>query len=113
INDLGFALNSYVHYDAGYANAFWDGNRMTYGDGNSWIDPLTALDITAHEITHGLTDYTADLVYRMESGALNESFSDIFAAAIEHYGRPNKNNWNIGEDIGVTLRSMSNPNLYG
>lgn len=113
INDQGFALNSFVHYDVSYANAFWDGNRMTYGDGSGWVSPLTALDITAHEITHGLTDNTADLVYRMESGALNESFSDIFAAAIENYGRPNNNNWKIGEDIGITLRNMSNPKQYG
>jgi len=114
IDGNGFALNSYVHYDNNYANAFWDGQRMTYGDGNgtSW-NPLTALDIAGHEVSHGLTNFTANLVYQAESGALNESFSDIFGTSIEHYGRPSNWNWLIGEDIGSALRSMSNPNTYG
>ena len=75
IDGNGFALVSYVHYGNNYSNAFWDGQRMTYGDGNN--NPFTALDITGHEITHGLTNFTANLVYQNESGALNESFSDI------------------------------------
>jgi len=114
IDDNGFALNSYVHYDQNYANAFWDGQRMTYGDGNgtTW-DPLTALDIAGHEVTHGLTTFTAGLVYQAESGALNESFSDIFGTSIENFARPLNWNWDIGEDIGSPLRSMSNPNAFG
>ncbi|OIQ24729.1 MAG: hypothetical protein BM555_06990 [Crocinitomix sp. MedPE-SWsnd] len=114
IDDNGFALNSYVHYDVEYANAFWDGQRMTYGDGNggTW-DPLTALDIAGHEVTHGLTTFTAGLVYQAESGALNESFSDIFGTSIENFARPLNWNWDIGEDIGSPLRSMSNPNSFG
>ena len=64
-------LKSYVHYDNNYNNAFWDGQRMTYGDGNgTTFTPLTAIDVTGHEITHGLTTFTADLVYQNESGAL-------------------------------------------
>lgn len=113
IDDNGFALNSYVHYDVNYANAFWDGTRMTYGDGDGSWDPLVALDIAGHEITHGLTEFTAGLNYSAESGALNESFSDIFGTAIENYGRPTDWNWLIGDEIGATLRSMSNPNAYG
>ncbi|MDR9399711.1 MAG: M4 family metallopeptidase [Salibacter sp.] len=113
IDGNGFALNSYVHYDNNYGNAFWDGQRMTYGDGGNQTTPFTALDITSHEITHGLTSRTADLIYSYESGALNESFSDIFGAAVEIWARPNNNNWLIGEDIGITLRSMSDPNQYG
>jgi Zn-dependent metalloprotease len=114
IDANGFALNSYVHYDNLFANAFWDGQRMTYGDGNggSW-SPLTALDIAGHEITHGLTTFTASLVYQAESGALNESFSDIFGTSIENFARPSNWNWLIGEDIGSALRSMSNPNANG
>lgn len=114
IDGNGFALNSYVHYDNNYANAFWDGQRMTYGDGNgtSW-NPLTALDIAGHEVSHGLTNFTANLVYQAESGALNESFSDIFGTSIENFARPTNWNWLIGEDIGSALRSMSNPNAYG
>jgi Zn-dependent metalloprotease len=114
INDNGFALNSYVHYDNNYANAFWDGQRMTYGDGSGGITALTSLDIAGHEISHGLTTFTADLVYQDESGALNESFSDIFGAAIEFYALGQANgDWTIGEDIGSLIRSMSNPGQLG
>lgn len=113
INNAGFALNSYVHYDEDFANAFWDGNRMTYGDGDGPMGPLTALDIAGHEITHGLTSFTADLVYQDESGALNESFSDIFGVSIEFHSTPGLADWLMGEDIGVTIRSMSNPNAFG
>src|SRR5690606_33927753 len=96
-----------------FANAFWDGQRMTYGDGAGALSPFTALDIAAHEIAHGLTTFSANLIYQSEPGALNESFSDIFGAAVEAYARPNNTNWTIGEDIGFSLRSMANPNLYG
>lgn len=119
LDNNGFALNSYVHADlvafglGSNVNAFWDGNRMTYGDGNSNFTPLCALDIAGHEIAHGLTSNTADLIYASESGALNESFSDIFGTAIEFYARPNRANWNIGEDIGSSFRSMSNPRAFG
>lgn len=113
IDGNGFALNSYVHYDVNYANAFWDGQRMTYGDGNASWNPLTALDIAGHEVSHGLTTFTAGLVYQDESGALNESFSDIFGTSIENFARPTNWNWLIGEDIGSALRSMSNPGSYG
>jgi Zn-dependent metalloprotease len=116
INGQGFALKSYVHYDNNYNNAFWDGQRMTYGDGNgTTFTPLTAIDVTGHEITHGLTTFTADLVYQNESGALNESFSDIFGNCIEHYARPNDWSWRIGEDMtpsGNGIRSMQNPGLF-
>ena len=112
IDNSGYQLNSYVHYNTGYVNAFWDGTRMTYGDGNSTYSPLTSIDIAGHEITHGLTTFTANLTYYAESGALNESFSDIFGTAIENYARPSDWNWSIGEDIGSAFRSMSNPNTF-
>lgn len=113
INNAGFPLVSYVHYDNNYANAFWNGQYMTYGDGGGGYTPLTSLDIAGHEIAHGLTTFSANLIYQSESGALNESFSDIFGAAIEFYARPNRANWLIGEDIGGAIRSMSNPNSFG
>lgn len=113
IDGNGFQLMSYVHYDVNYANAFWDGMRMTYGDGSGSMGPLVALDIVAHEISHGLTSYTADLVYSYESGALNEAFSDIFGAAVEFYAKPTVANWTMGENIGGAFRSMSNPKSYG
>jgi Zn-dependent metalloprotease len=116
IDNNGFPLVSFVHYDQNYANAFWNGTVMTYGDGNSTSslsNPLVSLDIVAHEITHGLTDFTSDLIYANESGALNESFSDIFGTALEFYARPNRANWLIGEDVGGAIRSMVNPNAFG
>ena len=113
INNAGMKLLSYVHYSTNYVNAFWDGSRMTYGDGNATYSPLTTLDIGGHEITHGLTQYTANLTYSYESGALNESFSDCFGTAIEWYADPVHGDWLIGEDIGAAFRSHSNPNAYG
>ncbi len=110
IDDANMQINSYVHYDQGYFNAFWDGQRMTYGDGNN--SPLTALDICGHEMTHGVTEFSAGLIYQDEYGALNESFSDIFGAAVEFVANPPSGDWLMGEDVG-TLRSMSNPNAYG
>ena len=113
INNNGFTLNSYLHYSVNFNNAFWDGQRMTYGDGSGTFTPLVSLDIASHEITHGLTTFTANLIYANESGALNESFSDIFGAAVEFFARPNRANWLLGEDIGGAFRSLSNPRQYG
>lgn len=113
IDGNGFKLKAYVHYDNNYANAYWNGQVMTFGDGNSSMGPLVALDIVGHEITHGLTSNTADLDYQDESGAMNEAFSDIFGTAIEFYAKPNTANWFMGEDIGTSLRSMSNPKSKG
>lgn len=116
IDGNGFMLRSYIHYSNNYNNAFWDGQRMTYGDGDgSVFIPLTALDICAHEVAHGLTSNTAALVYQNESGALNESFSDIFGMAVTAYAN-NVLEWTIGEDAtpnGNGIRSMNNPNAYG
>ncbi|MGE0637779.1 MAG: M4 family metallopeptidase [Bacteroidia bacterium] len=112
IDGNGMLMLAYVHYDVNYFNAFWDGTRMTFGDGDN-NNPLVSLDIVGHELTHGVTENSAGLVYQNESGALNESFSDIFGAAIEFYTTPGQADWLMGEDIGATLRSMSNPNTYG
>lgn len=116
IDNAGYKLLSYVHYNTNYNNAFWDGLRMTYGDGNgTTFTILTALDVCGHEITHGLTSNTSNLTYSNESGALNESFSDIFGTMIENYGRPTQWDWKIGQDMtpgGQGIRNMSNPNLF-
>ncbi len=106
----GGSMKSYVHFDQNYANAYWNGEVMTYGDGSGGMDALTCLDITAHEIGHAVMEYTAALIYRNESGAMNEGFSDIWGACVEYYAAPNKNTWLIGEDIGNAMRDMSNPN---
>lgn len=108
----GSILYSYIHYGTDFENAFWDGSRMTYGDGKEHFTALTSLDIAAHEIGHGVCSSTAALIYSYESGALNEGFSDIWAACVEHHTEPDKSTWLIGEDMmlqGLALRSMSNP----
>lgn len=116
-DDKGTKLLNFVHYGLNYANAFWDGQRMTYGDGNgSNFTALISLDIAAHEMTHGVTQNTAGLIYQNEWGALNESFSDIFAATTEAFGTPNNANYRVGELItssGLGIRSMSNPKSMG
>ncbi len=117
-DDNGSKIKSYVHFDLveyGYSNqdnAFWNGSVMTYGDGTS-LSPLTSIDIAAHEIGHAVCENTADLTYSYESGAMNEGFSDIWAACVEYYADPTKDTWLLGEEIGGPIRSLSNPNDYG
>lgn len=115
IDGNGFALLSYVHHDNNYANAFWDGQRMTYGDGSGNNSPFTALDIAGHEVTHGLVSNTASLIYQNESGALNESFADIFGISIDIINRnPTQfDKWKLGDDLGFVIRDMINPNAEG
>ncbi|PWN61633.1 M4 family metallopeptidase [Chryseobacterium viscerum] len=115
IDNNNFAIKSYVHYSTNYFNAFWDGSRMTYGDGSSTTNggkPLTALDVCGHEITHGMTSKTANLAYQRESGALNEGFSDVFGNSIERWARPTQASWTLGEDFSYVIRDMANPNAY-
>lgn len=113
IDNNNMIIESHVHYDVSYFNAFWDGQRMTYGDGSGGATALTCLDIVGHELTHGVTEFSAGLYYINESGALNEAFSDIMGTAIEFHTKPATASWLLGNEIGVTLRSMSNPNAYG
>ena len=113
----GATIKQYVHYDNNYNNAFWDGSKMTYGDGDgSTFDPLVGLDVVGHEITHAITERSSNLRYQNESGALNESFSDIFGTAVEFYAEGNAD-WFIGEDFdasgGNGFRNMMNPNEDG
>jgi len=98
----GGAIHSTAHYGVNYLNAFWNGVRLVYGDG------MPVNDIVGHEFTHGVTQYTAGLVYRWQSGALNESVSDVFGVAIDPA------DWLIGEDSPLgAIRDMSNPPAYG
>ncbi len=113
VDDNGFKLLSYVHYDTNYANAFWDGQRMTYGDGNAsqGFSIMTALDVCGHEITHGVVQNTANL-NGGEADALNEAFADIFGTSVEWFARPAQHDWLMGKDIsttGTAIRDMSNP----
>ncbi|MEO3946977.1 M4 family metallopeptidase [Gorillibacterium sp. CAU 1737] len=115
IDGKGLLIRSTVHYSSSYNNAFWNGTQMVYGDGDgSTFIPLSGdLDVVGHEITHGVTEYTSNLEYYGQPGALNESFSDIIGNSIENDG------WLIGDDIytpniaGDALRSLANPTLYG
>ncbi len=113
---------SRVHFGSSYNNAFWYQNMMTYGDGNgTTFTPLTTIDICGHEMTHGVIERTANMTYARESGALNESFADIFGAMVEAYadGSVSGATWLIGEDAytpgtpGDALRRMDNPNAAG
>lgn len=116
----GAALKSTVHYGRSYNNAFWNGQQMVYGDGDgtTFIPLSGALDVVAHELTHAVTDFSSDLVYQYESGALNEAISDIFGTLAEFHDNNNPD-FEIGEDIytpktaGDALRSMSDPTKYG
>lgn len=119
-DDNGGIIRSYVHFGTNYNNAGWNGFAMSYGDGSTF-DILTSIDVCGHEIGHAVCTYTANLVYQNESGAMNEGFSDIWGACIEHYGRNGNlsnpisdNVWLIGEDLTTSgLRSMQNPNSNG
>ncbi|MDM1062237.1 M4 family metallopeptidase [Empedobacter falsenii] len=120
----GSILKAYMHYrpdSRPIDNAYWNGNLkvMLYGEGNTLFNSMGALDVTAHEVGHGISFGTAKLNYERESGALNEGFSDIWGAVIENYvtkltPSTSKKTWTIGEEIGYNgpLRSMSNPKLY-
>ncbi len=108
------ALVNLVHFSQNVVNAFWNGSFALYGDGdgNEWT-PLTSLDVVGHEFTHGVTDHTANLIYQDEPGALNESFSDIFGAAVEFWGEPDSADYYVGEDfhaVGNGFRNMADPN---
>jgi bacillolysin len=113
-----------------FINAFYDGNGvMVYGEGlpggftlggQTWDFLAGALDIVAHELTHGVTEYTSNLIYRNESGALNESFSDIMGTSAEFFFQPAgsgtlKADYLLAEDVVRPggLRSMDNPGAFG
>lgn len=102
-DDFGASLLASVHYSVDFPNAFWNGSQMVYGDGFA-----SANDVVAHELTHAVTEYTANLVYRFQSGALNESFSDIFGAMVD------AEDWLMGEDLPIgAIRSLADPMAYG
>jgi Zn-dependent metalloprotease len=126
IDGNGLRLDSTVHYQKGYDNAFWDGQQMVYGDGDEDLPEeqrlfnrfTIAVDIIAHELTHGVTQYEAQLNYNNQPGALNESFSDVFGALVKQrlLGQTAAEaDWIIGSGLftsrvrGVGIRSMKAP----
>ena len=117
---------SRTHYGSKYNNAFWNGKWMTYGDGDgTTYNPFDAVDVVGHEMTHGITERTAKLTYKNESGAANESFSDIFGTAVEYFvgtktgfnGIVYAADYKIGEDLYIVraaskaLRHMDEPHM--
>ncbi|WP_305783274.1 M4 family metallopeptidase [Symbioplanes lichenis] len=118
----GRGVPSRVHYGNAYVNAFWDGAQMTYGDGTGNAQPLVALDVAGHEMSHGVTENVVpgDLTYSGESGGLNEATSDIFGSMVEFYANSTEDagDYDIGEKIDINgdstpLRYMYNPALDG
>lgn len=120
IDDQGMRLDSTVHYSKKYNNAFWNGTQMVYGDGDgdlfeSFTKPI---DVIGHELTHGVTQFSANLEYRNQPGALNESMSDVFGSLVKQRvlkQTAEEADWLIGEGLlrpkvkGVALRSMKAP----
>ncbi len=126
IDNNGLKLNSSVHYQVGYDNAFWDGEQMVYGDGDENLPPnqrlfnrfTIAIDVIGHELTHGVTQYEANLTYSNQPGALNESMSDVFGSLVKQYHlqqTADQADWIIGQGLftanvhGVGIRSMKAP----
>ncbi|MGH6858572.1 MAG: M4 family metallopeptidase [Methylocella sp.] len=120
VDNHGKTLVSSVHYGQKYDNAFWSGQQMVYGDGDGVIFQrfTAALDVIAHELTHGVTQFTAQLAYQDQSGALNESMSDVFGSMVKQWAlgqTVGQADWLIGAAImapgfqGRALRDMANP----
>ena len=120
VDNKGMRLDSSVHYNHKFNNAFWDGTQMVYGDGDGQIfTRFTAcIDVIGHELTHGVTQFTSALDYQAQSGALNEHFSDVMGSLVKQWTLKQtaaQADWLIGKGLlapgvkGVALRSMKAP----
>lgn len=121
MDPLNMVLKMKVHFGVRYENAYWDGEQMTFGDGASQLYPLTVLDVTGHEISHGVTEKNSNLTYENQSGGINEAFSDMAGETAEYY-RQSKvgktNDWLIGGAVlkgpaGTALRYFQDPTRDG
>ena len=110
IDNNGLRLMSYVHLGQSVENACWYNGGMFYGDGVNGYQ-FTFMSVCGHEISHGLTENTANLIYEYEPGALNEAFSDMLGSMIAYYATDTLK-WTIGDEIGTPFRDMSNPKVY-
>ena len=120
LDDKGLRLDASVHYGRDYDNAFWNGRQMVYGDGDGELFQrfTKALDVIGHELSHGIIQFEADLIYQDEPGALNESFADVFGSLVKQYRKrqkAEKADWLIGAGLftrrvkGKALRSLKAP----
>jgi len=120
IDNAGLPLTATVHYGREYDNAFWNGRQMVFGDGDSTLFRrfTISLDVIGHELTHGVTEFESGLAYQGQSGALNESISDVFGSLIKQYAlkqSAEQADWLIGAELLVpgpgrtALRSMKAP----
>jgi len=120
IDNHGLRLNGYVHYGDAYQNAFWNGSIMVFGDGDGVLfgSFTDSIDVIAHELTHGVTERTAGLIYHNQPGALNESISDVFGSLVKQWslGQDAEDaDWLIGAEVFTpgdeddALRSMKSP----
>jgi Zn-dependent metalloprotease len=120
IDGKGMRIDSTVHYDTNYDNAFWNGTQMVYGDGDGQLFTrfTRSLDVIGHELTHGVTAHEANLNYQDQSGALNESFSDVFGSLVKQRAltlTAEQGDWLIGAELlmpnvkGEALRSLKAP----
>jgi vibriolysin len=119
IDNKGYKLPSRVHYSTNYANAFWDGTQMNYGDGDGkqLYEMSGSLDVVAHEIDHGFTSNHSNLTYQAQSGGMNESFSDIAGTSAKYYFDSKSASFNLGGDIFIQpntyIRWMCKPSTDG
>ncbi|MFF8842856.1 M4 family metallopeptidase [Streptomyces sp. NPDC015127] len=120
VDGEGLPLDATVHYDEKYGNAFWNGEQMVFGDGDGeiFLDFTVAVDVIAHELAHGLTQYTANLSYFGQPGALNESVSDVIGSLVKQHTlgqTADEADWLIGAGLlaprvtGTALRSLKAP----
>ncbi|WP_240623933.1 M4 family metallopeptidase [Ahniella affigens] len=108
---LTFQLVMRVHYSTSYENAFWDGSKMSFGDGASTFYPLVSVDVAGHEVSHGFTEQNSNLTYSGQSGGMNEAFSDMGGEATEYFWK-GTNDFLVGPEVFKAtgaLRYMSNP----
>lgn len=114
VDNAGLILKSTIRYNFNECNARWHPSQKqaSFGDGCGHVG--NALDVVAHELTHGVTQHESNLTYSNESGAVNESLSDIMGAAVEAYadGGANANTWKVGEDLSYTFRYMNDPAAF-
>lgn len=112
-DDAGTALYSYVNDPTYTDNAFWDGTEMNFCKRSASANQpggVTGIDVTGHELTHGVTQESSGLNYKNEPGAINESMSDIFGKSVQFWSKPTDINWQISNDMNWIIRDMSNPN---